>query len=147
MKKIMIVEDSSLMIAVISNFIKKEGKDVSILEAHSGDEAVEMRHWIKARSITEAWRRDLHHLYHQLGGNKRTRPLSDDEKVIRQIRIRFPTSREIQQYTNLLSDRVEEILERLIREEMIIPVRDGKTTRYRLADQMPEEVVCRTVEL
>ena len=41
MKKVMIVEDSSLMIAVISNFIKKEGKEVQIIEAHNGDEAVE----------------------------------------------------------------------------------------------------------
>lgn len=41
-KKIMIVEDSSLMIAVISNFIKKEEKDVEIISAHSGEEAVEM---------------------------------------------------------------------------------------------------------
>ncbi len=40
--KIMIVEDSSLMIAVISNFIKKEGKDVEIIAAHSGEESVNM---------------------------------------------------------------------------------------------------------
>jgi two-component system chemotaxis response regulator CheY len=40
MNKIMIVEDSSLMIAVIKNFINKEGKDVEIIEAHSGEEAV-----------------------------------------------------------------------------------------------------------
>ena len=42
MTKIMIVEDSSLMIAVISNFIKKEGKDYEIISAHSGEEAIKM---------------------------------------------------------------------------------------------------------
>lgn len=41
MKKIMIVEDSSLMIAVITNFIKKEGKEVLIVDAHNGREAIE----------------------------------------------------------------------------------------------------------
>lgn len=41
-KKVMIVEDSSLMISVISNFIKKGGKDVDIIAAHSGEESVEM---------------------------------------------------------------------------------------------------------
>jgi len=38
----MIVEDSALMIAVISNFIKKEGKDIEIISAHSGEESVSM---------------------------------------------------------------------------------------------------------
>ncbi|MFP4112382.1 MAG: response regulator [Candidatus Woesearchaeota archaeon] len=41
MKKILIVEDSSLMVAVIRNFIKKEGKEVEILEAHTGEEGVQ----------------------------------------------------------------------------------------------------------
>ena len=41
-KKIMIVEDSNLMIAVISNFIKKDGKDHEIISAHSGEEGVKM---------------------------------------------------------------------------------------------------------
>lgn len=39
MTKIMIVEDSNLMTAVITNFIKKEG-DFEILTAKNGDEAV-----------------------------------------------------------------------------------------------------------
>lgn len=41
-QKVMIVEDSSLMISVISNFIKKEGKDIDIIVAHSGEESIEM---------------------------------------------------------------------------------------------------------
>lgn len=41
-KKIMIVEDSNLMIAVIGNFIKKEGNDITVIAAHSGEESVEM---------------------------------------------------------------------------------------------------------
>ena len=41
MKKIMIVEDSNLMIAVISNFIKKEGMEVEILTAGNGEEAIQ----------------------------------------------------------------------------------------------------------
>ena len=40
MAKVMIVEDSSLMIAVISNFIKKEERDIEIITANSGDEAI-----------------------------------------------------------------------------------------------------------
>lgn len=40
MTKIMIVEDSSLMVAVIRNFIKKENDSVEIIEAKNGDEAV-----------------------------------------------------------------------------------------------------------
>ena len=39
-KKVMIVEDSSLMIAVITNFIKKEGKDIEIISASSGEESI-----------------------------------------------------------------------------------------------------------
>jgi len=39
-KKIMIVEDSGLMKAVISNFIKKELEDAKIIKAGSGDEAI-----------------------------------------------------------------------------------------------------------
>jgi len=41
MKKIMIVEDSSLMTSVISNFIKKSGKDFEIISACNGEEGVE----------------------------------------------------------------------------------------------------------
>ena len=40
-KKVMIVEDSSLMIAVITNFIKKEGKDIEIISASSGEESIQ----------------------------------------------------------------------------------------------------------
>ena len=39
-KKIMVVEDSSLMIAVIRNFIKKENSEIDVIEAHSGDDAI-----------------------------------------------------------------------------------------------------------
>ncbi len=43
MKKIMIVEDSSLMIAVISNFIKKEDfGEIEIITARNGKEAIEV---------------------------------------------------------------------------------------------------------
>lgn len=41
MAKIMIVEDSNLMIAVITNFINKEGKKYDIISAHNGEEAIE----------------------------------------------------------------------------------------------------------
>ena len=42
MKKIMIVEDSNLMISIIRNFVKKKlGSDVMFIEAHNGKEAVE----------------------------------------------------------------------------------------------------------
>ncbi|MFH0869537.1 MAG: response regulator [archaeon] len=39
MKKIMIVEDSNLMTAVITNFVKKEG-DYDIITAKNGEESV-----------------------------------------------------------------------------------------------------------
>lgn len=43
MKKVMIVEDSALMVAVISNFIKKENMpDIEIISAKNGQEAVKM---------------------------------------------------------------------------------------------------------
>jgi len=41
MKKVMIVEDSNLMISVIKNFVKKKRIDVEFVEAHNGKEAVE----------------------------------------------------------------------------------------------------------
>lgn len=41
MKKILIVDDSSLILAVIRNFIKKMSLDVEIIEAKSGEEALE----------------------------------------------------------------------------------------------------------
>jgi len=41
MAKVMIVEDSNLMISVIRNFIKKSGKEIDVIEAHSGEESVE----------------------------------------------------------------------------------------------------------
>lgn len=40
MSKIMIVEDSNLMIAVIRKFILSENPDVEIIEAKDGDEAI-----------------------------------------------------------------------------------------------------------
>lgn len=41
-KKIMIVEDSNLMISIIKNFVKKKlGSDVIFIEARNGKEAVE----------------------------------------------------------------------------------------------------------
>ncbi|MBN1502880.1 response regulator [Candidatus Woesearchaeota archaeon] len=41
-KKVMIVEDSNLMASVISNFIKRSGKELQIITAHSGEESVEI---------------------------------------------------------------------------------------------------------
>lgn len=41
MKKIMIVEDSNLMIAVIRNFIEKEGKHHEIISAWTGEESIQ----------------------------------------------------------------------------------------------------------
>jgi two-component system, chemotaxis family, chemotaxis protein CheY len=41
MTKIMIVEDSNLMIAIITNFLKKKDKDYEIISASDGNEAVE----------------------------------------------------------------------------------------------------------
>ncbi|MBN2458036.1 response regulator [Candidatus Woesearchaeota archaeon] len=41
-KKIMIVEDSSLMVVVINNFIKKSGLDVEVTSASSGEEAIRL---------------------------------------------------------------------------------------------------------
>ena len=40
MSKIMVVEDSNLMIAVIRKFILSENPDVEIIEARDGDEAI-----------------------------------------------------------------------------------------------------------
>lgn len=40
MKKVMIVEDSLLMIAVIKKFIQKTGREFEIIPAHSGQESV-----------------------------------------------------------------------------------------------------------
>lgn len=42
MTKIMIVEDSSLMRAVITNFIRKEYSDIEIVEAHDGLQAIDV---------------------------------------------------------------------------------------------------------
>ena len=43
MKKVMIVEDSALMVAVITNFIQKDGtKEVEIISAKNGEEAISM---------------------------------------------------------------------------------------------------------
>ena len=41
MAKVMVVEDSTLMIAVIKNFIQKMEKDIEVIEAHSGEESIE----------------------------------------------------------------------------------------------------------
>ena len=39
-KKIMIVEDSNLMISVIKNFIRKEDETIEIISAGSGEESI-----------------------------------------------------------------------------------------------------------
>lgn len=39
-KKVMIVEDSNLMISIISNFIRKSGKDVEVISATSGEDSI-----------------------------------------------------------------------------------------------------------
>jgi len=41
MAKIMTVDDSNLMVSVISNFIKKISKDHNVISAYSGKEAIE----------------------------------------------------------------------------------------------------------
>lgn len=40
MVKVMVVDDSNLMVAVISNFIKKDRSDIEIISAHNGLEAL-----------------------------------------------------------------------------------------------------------
>jgi len=42
MVKIMIVEDSNLMIAIIRNFIEKDGKQHEVISAGTGEESVQM---------------------------------------------------------------------------------------------------------
>lgn len=41
MVKIMAVDDSNLMVAVIRNFIRKERPDYQVIEAHTGEESIE----------------------------------------------------------------------------------------------------------
>ncbi len=41
MAKVMIVEDSNLMVSVITNFIKKERGDIEVISASSGQEGVD----------------------------------------------------------------------------------------------------------
>lgn len=41
-KKILIVEDSNLMVAVISNFVRKDFPDIEVLSAHSGEDGIKL---------------------------------------------------------------------------------------------------------
>ena len=41
MKKVLIVDDSQLIISVITNFIKKSGKEVEFITAGNGQEAID----------------------------------------------------------------------------------------------------------
>jgi two-component system, chemotaxis family, chemotaxis protein CheY len=41
-KKIMIVDDSALMVAVIHNFIQKTGREFDMIAAHSGQDSVNL---------------------------------------------------------------------------------------------------------
>lgn len=41
MKKVLVVDDSALMVSVIGNFIKKSGKELEIISAKDGQEAID----------------------------------------------------------------------------------------------------------
>jgi hypothetical protein len=121
-------------------FPEKALRVAALFASKDGNSSIKMKNWAKAQGIVERWRRNLHDVYRQVnaeGGKQRS--LTACDKVKKAIFEKVnPTKREIEQYTGLSAEEVEQILDQLIAEGSVIPKKSGKTVRYLRASQMPK---------
>jgi hypothetical protein len=107
---------------------------ISALFASLGNnQQIELSHWAKAQAITERWRIGLHELYAQLGAADKAPRQSDEEKVLRIIRLKQSiTRREIVQSTKLTYEEVSEVLGNLLQRSTITIRSNGKADVYEI---------------
>lgn len=117
-----------------SRFPEKSLRIAAIFASLSGSDQIEINHWAKAQATTERWRSNLHSLYKQVNTEEYTTPKwTDNKKVLHAIQQKqYPTSREIQQFTDLSAEDTVKELDILTHEKKVIREAIGRTYRYRL---------------
>lgn len=101
-----------------------------------GNDYIELKHWVKAQGITETCRKNLYYLHEQLNDVVHTNTLTNEQKVLRIIALKEnPNKREIEQCTRLPSNKIQGVLDLLIRTDLITSYESGKTVRYKMKTQ------------
>jgi hypothetical protein len=118
-----------------ARFPEKALRISALFASLDGSREIGINHWAKAQAITERWRSSLHSLYKQVNAEAFAVPKwTNTQKVLKVIKERqFPTSREIQQITDLTAPEVDNVLEKLKLENKVIGESVGKTNRYKLS--------------
>ena len=102
-------------------FPEKAIRIATLFASLDGSHEILWKHWARAKETAEQWRKNLHDLYDQLNHAEDSTMLTNEEKVIRQIKKRGPiTCRTIQQNTGLLAADVNKELTKLARRRLII---------------------------
>lgn len=117
-----------------ARFPEKALRISALFASLEGSSSIRLHHWAKAQGISERWRSNLHSLYKQVNEEGfKHQELTKKQKVLKAIKEKgAPTSREIQQYTDLSKEQADRILEDLQKAGRVISEKAGKTTRYQL---------------
>jgi hypothetical protein len=122
-----------------SRFPEKALRIAALLASVENKHSIGIPEWVKAQSLTEHFREGLHTAYNQTIETHERRYISNDQKIKNVINLKIsPTRREISQRTRLSADKVQESLDSLIADKQVNPIKVGKTTRFRLADEVPK---------
>lgn len=112
--------------------LAEKGLRIAALFASLGSsETIDFKHWAKAQAIVERWRIGTHELYEQVAGTSDSSKETDEEKILRTIRVKGkPTRREIQQSSGLEYSQVDKALETLLHAGKVSVKPNGKTEVY-----------------
>lgn len=113
-----------------------------LLASLENEERIEMKHWARAQQIAETWRRNLHNLYDQVVGNaEESIAIALEDRIMGQIAEKGPrTMRElVQGIRGLDSTQAKDTVMALLSAGFVQKIRDGKSERYGLIAEQPDQ--------
>lgn len=120
-----------------SRFSEKALRLATLFASFANAPKIQLDHWARAQTITEAWRGGLHYLHQQLNTPRVSDEVETEDRILGIIkRLRNPTTREIRQYSKLPTRLINANLDGLEEVGLINKHQEGRTVRYTYVDEI-----------
>ena len=123
-----------------ARFPEQAMRKAALFASLKNKEKIKLNHWARAQSITERLRMNLHRLHYEISQYRPTRGYDYQERILRIIK-KFGnvTKRELNAYTKLSYDEIENALNQLMNNNVIENVQSKRCTRYRLKENQEQK--------